>query len=230
LGASGNTGSIIANFLLLKGEKVRVVGRDVGRLERFVPKARRLSTADMSDAAALTKAFSAARAAYLILPPLTPGKSKSDRSDAIAKAVKESGLRYAVHLSSYAPCPGRHRTSHRAAFFGAKTKRDQRFECPAPASCVFHGKQSGGDRHDSWDGIGSACIATRPESCHDLDARRWRLRRAAPSGPGFSGKQTRELLGERDLSMAEATGIIARGLGKPDLRYEQFRMTRCDRR
>jgi RNA polymerase sigma factor (sigma-70 family) len=38
----------------------------------------------------------------------------------------------------------------------------------------------------------------------------------------FSGKQTRELLGERDLSMAEATAIIARSIGKPDLRYVQF--------
>jgi len=35
----------------------------------------------------------------------------------------------------------------------------------------------------------------------------------------FSGKQTRELLGERDLSMAEVTAVIARGIGKPDLRY-----------
>src|SRR6478672_1658051 len=38
----------------------------------------------------------------------------------------------------------------------------------------------------------------------------------------FSGKETRELLGERDLSMTEATAVIARGIGKPDLRYEQF--------
>ena len=38
----------------------------------------------------------------------------------------------------------------------------------------------------------------------------------------FSGKQTRELLGERDLSMTEATAVIARGIGKPDLRYQQF--------
>jgi hypothetical protein len=38
----------------------------------------------------------------------------------------------------------------------------------------------------------------------------------------FSGKQTRELPGERDLSMTEATAAIARGIGKPDLRYEQF--------
>jgi uncharacterized protein YbjT (DUF2867 family) len=38
----------------------------------------------------------------------------------------------------------------------------------------------------------------------------------------FSGKQIRELLGERDLSMTEATAVIARGIGKPDLRYKQF--------
>jgi uncharacterized protein YbjT (DUF2867 family) len=38
----------------------------------------------------------------------------------------------------------------------------------------------------------------------------------------FSGKQTRELLGERDLSMTEATAVIGRGIGKPDLKYKQF--------
>jgi uncharacterized protein YbjT (DUF2867 family) len=38
----------------------------------------------------------------------------------------------------------------------------------------------------------------------------------------FSGKQTRELLGERDLTMKEVGGLIGRGIGKPDLRYEQF--------
>jgi uncharacterized protein YbjT (DUF2867 family) len=38
----------------------------------------------------------------------------------------------------------------------------------------------------------------------------------------FSGKETREVLGERDLSMTEVTAAIARGIGKPDLRYEQF--------
>jgi NADPH:quinone reductase-like Zn-dependent oxidoreductase len=47
LGASGNTGSIIANFLLSKGEKVRVVGRDAGRLQRFVVKGAEAFTADM---------------------------------------------------------------------------------------------------------------------------------------------------------------------------------------
>jgi NADP-dependent 3-hydroxy acid dehydrogenase YdfG len=35
-GASGNAGSIIVDSLLSKGKKVRVVGRDLGRLHRFV--------------------------------------------------------------------------------------------------------------------------------------------------------------------------------------------------
>jgi len=101
LGASGNTGSIVANFLLSKGKKVRVVGRDSGRLQRFVDKGAEAFTADMSDAAALTKAFSGARAAYLLLPPAKSREEQERESDAIAKTVKESGLRYAVYLSSY---------------------------------------------------------------------------------------------------------------------------------
>src|ERR1035438_6985215 len=101
LGATGNTGSIIADTLLLRRKKVRVVGRDAGRLERFVRKGAEAFTGDVSDATALTKAFSGARAAYLMLPPISSREDQERESDAIAKAAKESGLRFAVHLSSY---------------------------------------------------------------------------------------------------------------------------------
>ena len=57
LGATGNTGSIAANVLLSKGKKVRVVGRDPGRLQRFVDKGAEAFTADMGEVAALTKAL-----------------------------------------------------------------------------------------------------------------------------------------------------------------------------
>src|SRR5260370_541863 len=105
LGATGHTGSVIATSLLLKGEKVRVVGRDATRLQRFVRKGAEAFTANVNDAAALGKAFAGARAAYLMLPPSMTSQdyraNQERESDAIAKAVKESGLRYAVHLSSY---------------------------------------------------------------------------------------------------------------------------------
>jgi uncharacterized protein YbjT (DUF2867 family) len=223
LGATGNTGSIIANFLLLKGEKVRVVGRDAGRLERFVRQGAEAFAANVSDAGALSKAFSSARAGYLMLPPINSREDQERESDAIAKAVKESGLRYAVHLSSYGaqvpegtgPVAGLHSSEQklnaisglnvlhlRAAYF---------MENNLAAIDMIHGMGMFG--HALLPDLKLPMIATRDVGDYaaqrllDLD---------------FSGKQTRELLGERDLSMTEATAVIARGIGKPDLRYEQF--------
>jgi uncharacterized protein YbjT (DUF2867 family) len=43
-GATGKTGSVVAERLLTKGEKVRVVGRDPKRLERFKQKVRNHSS------------------------------------------------------------------------------------------------------------------------------------------------------------------------------------------
>jgi hypothetical protein len=37
----------------------------------------------------------------------------------------------------------------------------------------------------------------------------------------FQGKQTRELLGQRDLTYSEVATIIGKAIGKPDLRYVQ---------
>jgi len=223
LGASGNTGSIIANYLLSKGEKVRVVGRDAGKLQRFVRKGAEAFTGDVSDAAALTKAFRGARAAYLLLPPITSREDQERESDAIAKAVKDSGLRYAVNLSSYGahvpegtgPVTGLHSSEQklnaisdlnvlhlRAAYF---------MENNLAAIDMIHGMGLFG--HALLPDLKLPMIATRDvgdyaaQSLLNLD---------------FSGKQTRELLGERDLTMTEATAVIARGIGKPDLRYEQF--------
>src|ERR1700746_1325840 len=173
LGASGNTGSIIADSLLSKGKKVRVVGRDAGRLQRFVRQGAEAFTADMSDAAALTKAFSGARAAYLLLPPAKSREEQERDSDAIARAVKESGLGYAVHLSSNGaqvaegagPVSGLHSSEQKLNAIDSLNVLHLRAAC-------FHGEQSGGDRHDSWDGISRKCAATRPEDSHGRDARR----------------------------------------------------------
>jgi len=38
----------------------------------------------------------------------------------------------------------------------------------------------------------------------------------------FSGKQTRELLGQRDISCTEVARIIGAAIGKPDLSYKQL--------
>src|SRR6266576_5198330 len=217
VGASGNTGSIIANSLLSKGKKVRVIGRDAERLERFVRKGAEAFTAELSDAPALTKAFSGARAAYLMLPPVKSREDQERQSDAIAKALKESGLRYAVHLSSYGaqvpegtgPVSGLHSSEQklnvlhlRAAYF---------MENNLAAIGMIHGMGIFGNA--LLPDLKVPMAATR-------DVGGYAAQRLLHLD--FSDRQTRELLGERDLSMTEATAVIARGIGKPDLRYEQF--------
>ena len=199
------------------------MGRDVARLQPFLREGAEAFAADVSDAAALTKAFSGARAAYAMLPPLNSREEQERQSDAIAKAVKDSGLRYAVHLSSYGahvpegtgPVTGLHSSEQKlnaistlnvlhlhAAYF---------MENNLAMIGMIHGMGMFGGA--LLPDLKLPMIATRDVADYaaqrllDLD---------------FPGKQTRELLGERDLSMAEATAVIARGIGKPDLRYEQF--------
>ena len=223
LGASGNTGSIIANFLQSKGKKVRVVGRDAGRLQGFVRKGAEAFSGDVSDTVALTKAFRGARAAYLMLPPITSREDQERESDAIAKAVTESGLRYAVYLSSYGahvpegtgPVTGLHSAEQKLNAIGGLNVLHLRaaYFMENNLAAISMIQEMGIFGHALLPDLKLPMIATRDVGNYaaqrllDLD---------------FSGKQTRELLGERDLSMAEATAIIARGTGKPDLRYVQF--------
>jgi uncharacterized protein YbjT (DUF2867 family) len=223
LGATGNTGSIIADFLLSKGKKVRVVGRDAARLQRFVRRGAEAFTADLSDAAALTKAFSGAGAAYLMLPPITSREDQERESDAIAKAAKDSGLRHAVHLSSFGahvpegtgPVTGLHTSEQKLNAIGGLNVLHVRagyfMENNLAAIDMIRGMGMFG--HVLLPDLKLPMIATRDIGDY--------------AGPrllslDFSGKQTRELLGERDLSMAAATAVIARGIGKPELRYEQL--------
>jgi uncharacterized protein YbjT (DUF2867 family) len=223
LGASGNTGSIIADFLLSKGEQVRVVGRDARRLQRFVRDGAEAFAADWSDAEALSKAFSGARAAYLMLPPISSREDQEQQSDAIAQAAKGSGLRYAVYLSSYGahvpqgtgPIAGLYSSEQKLNAIGGLNVLHLRaayfMENNLAAIGMIRGTGIFG--HALLPDLKMPMIATRDVG--DYAAQRL-------LALDFSGKQTRELLGERDLSMAEATALLARGIGKPDLRYQQF--------
>jgi uncharacterized protein YbjT (DUF2867 family) len=223
LGASGNTGSIIADSLLSKGKKVRVVGRDAGRLKRFVRQGAEAFTGDVNDVAALTKAFDGARAAYLLLPPITSREDQERESDAIAQAVTESGLRYAVYLSSYGahvpegtgPVTGLHSSEEKLNAISGLNVLHLRaaYFMENNLAAISMIQEMGIFGHALLPDLKLPMAATR-------DVGNYAAKRLLDLD--FSGKQTCELLGERDLSMAEATAIIARGIGKPGLRYVQF--------
>ena len=104
MGATGNTGKKIALALLNAGEKVRALGRSQSKLAELKAAGAEVLSGDTNDVAFLTKAFRGADAVYTLLPtdPGAPDyRAEQDRQgEAIVKAIRESGVRYVVALSS----------------------------------------------------------------------------------------------------------------------------------
>jgi uncharacterized protein YbjT (DUF2867 family) len=224
LGASGNTGHVVAENLLTNGKKVRVVGRNADHLQFLAAKGGEIFIAEITDGQALTKALKGAEAAYVLIPPsLTSNdyRVEQDRiSDSIAKALQDAGVKYVVSLSSIGadkssgtgPVVGLHNLEQkmnkisdanvlhlRAGYFMENT-------LPQAGAIRMMGAAAGPVRGD----LKLPMIASRDigkaaaEELLRLD---------------FRGKQTRELHGQRDLDYTEVAKIIGKAIGKPDLKY-----------
>lgn len=227
LGATGHIGSVITKKLLEKGEKVRVVGRSTARLQPLVQKGAEAFIGDVNDAEGLTRAFADARAAFLMMPP---GMNSPDyaadqarETDAISKAVRDSGLHYAVNLSSF----GAQAESGTGPILGTRlseTKLNavERLNVLHLRCAYFFENHLAGISMIQMMGMfGGALkgdlpipmIATRDIGAYAAE----RLLKL-----DFNGKRTQELLGERDLTMNEVATIIGKALNLQDLRYVQF--------
>ncbi len=226
LGASGNTGHIVAQNLLSRQQKVRVVGRNAAHLQAHAAQGAEIFIGDITDAAALTKALQNAESAYVMIPPNPTSndfRAFQDRvSDAIATAVQNAGVKNVVSLSSIGadkasgtgPVVGLYNLEQklnqidalnvlhlRAGYFMENT-------LPQVGAIRMVGSAVGPIRAD----LKLPIIATRDIGEAAADA----LLR-----PISRGKQTQELQGQRDLTYTEATTIIGNAIGKPDLAYLQ---------
>ena len=226
-GATGNIGSVITRVLLEKGEQVRVVGRNASKLQKYVQKGAEAFAGDMSDESAITRALNGARAAFLMIPPdaASPDyRAEQERiGDAIAGAVKKSGLQYGVNLSSFGaqaetgtgPIAGLHRLEKKL------NDIDKLNVLHLRPAYFFENHLNAVSKIQMMGMIGGALKADLPIpqiATRDIGAfageRLLKL--------DFNGKQTHELLGQRDLSMNEVAAAIGRAISKPDLRYAQF--------
>src|SRR5712664_426885 len=69
LGASGNTGKVVAETLLRQKQKVRDVLHDAAKGKAWGEAGADVAIADVDDGAALERAFSGAEGVYVLLPP-----------------------------------------------------------------------------------------------------------------------------------------------------------------
>jgi uncharacterized protein YbjT (DUF2867 family) len=104
MGATGNTGSAVAETLLSWKQPVRIVVRSADKTASWKAKGAEIAVASLDDVSALTKAFEGANGLYLLVPPnygaslwLADQRARMDRA---AEAVKSSGIGHVVFLSS----------------------------------------------------------------------------------------------------------------------------------
>jgi uncharacterized protein YbjT (DUF2867 family) len=227
MGATGNIGSKLANILLDKGEKVKVIGRSAERLKPFVDHGAEAAVGDVSDVGFLTNAFKSANAVFALIPPAYTAKDfrgyYNEIGANIVKSIQESGVKHVVFLSSH----GAHLSEKTGPVKGLYDVEQQLNHLAdvnilhlRPTNFMENllanigmiknmGMNGGGVKGD----IKISMIATKDIASV---AAEHLLKR------DFSRKAVHELLGERDVSMEEVTKVFGKKIGKPDLRYVQF--------
>lgn len=227
IGASGNTGHVVASRLMEQGHDVRVIGRSADRLHPLVKRGAEAAVANVTDSEALARAFSGARGVYALLPPemaVPDYRAHQNRiSDAITTALMQSRVPYVVVLSSIGadkesgtgPVAGLHYLEQRissiagvnalfvrAAYFMENT-------LPQVQLVRQFGVVGGPLRADLKLPMIATCDigAFAAEHLLKLD---------------FRGHETRELLGHADLTMTEVASIIGKAVAKRDLNYVQL--------
>lgn len=226
-GATGRTGSAIAETLLAKGEKVRALGRSEERLAAVAKLGAEPLVGDLADSAFLIQAFDGARAIYFMLPP-DPGSNdyrghQRQVIEAGATALEATRVHYVVALSSFGadkesgtgPVAGLHEMEsrlQRIAGLNALNLRAGYFmENVLPQVGVIQN-------------FGMIATPLRSDLLLPMIATEDIAAAAAEHllKLDFSGHQTRELQGQRDISYAEVARIVGAAIGKPNLAYMQL--------
>jgi uncharacterized protein YbjT (DUF2867 family) len=227
LGATGNTGSVAAETLLARGEKVRVVGRSKERLSRLVSRGAEAFVADVTDSAALTNAFKGARAVYAMIPPQMASLDFRDYQDQVtnsmATALEASGITHVVTLSSF----GADKPDKTGPVVGLHLM-EQRF-AEVPNLNALH-LRAGYFMENTLSQVGiiksfgmmagpvSADLTIPVIATPDIGV----AAAEALLKLDFSGHQARELLGQRDITYLEMAKIVGAAVGSPNLTYIQL--------
>jgi len=224
LGATGHTGTIVANELLSKKKKVRVVGRDNQRLAAFISRGAEGFAANVTDEKALSRAFTGAEAVYVMIPPDPTHENyrgfQSQANNVIAKALENAAVQHAVTLSSVGadktdktgPIVGLHEMETKLSQIKGLNVLHLRagyfMENTLPQAGVIRNLQK-------MAGPVAADVKLPMIASKDIGA----AAAEALLKLDFKGKQTHELQGQRDLTYQEIAVIVAGVIGKPGLEY-----------
>jgi uncharacterized protein YbjT (DUF2867 family) len=227
MGATGHIGQVLTEELLKKGNQVRALGRDAGKLGHLRSLGAETHTPSFEDSQALATAFQGADAVFAMIPPSYGAEDfslyQNQVGEAITEAVVHSGVPNVLLLSSIGadkkegvgPIANLHFQEKRLAEVKGLNLLCLRpsyfmenlfWSIPVIQGMGIHGTPLRAD-------LKIPMVTTRDighKAAEFLDA------------INFQGTSVFELGGPRDLTMTEVTAILGQAIGKPGLNYVQF--------
>ena len=222
-GATGHVGSAAAKELLAKKQPVKVVVRSAAKAEAWTKQGAQAAVGSLDDAAFLTNTLKGAAGFFAMIPPhyTAPDLYAAQRktADAIAAAVKASGVPHVVMLSSVGadldagngPIKGLHYlenvlrktgtllTAIRACYFQENVANSL---APARQAGIFPNMTGSADyafpmiATKDIGALAAASLMSKPAKSEIVDL----------EGPSYSNRQAAELLGKalgKELKIVE---------------------------
>jgi len=226
-GATGNTGRIIAETLLANGKKVRAIGRNAEHLQSLVAKGAEAFVGSVTDGSAMLRAFQGAEAVYLLIPPNYATENfrayQNEVGKAYANAIRQAEISHVINLSSV----GAHLSQGAGPISGLYDVEQELNRLETVNIVHLRAGFFMENLFFSLDLIRNQNINGTPLRGNlliPMIATRDIAEVAAQLllSLDFSGQSPRELLGQRDISMNEATRILGKAIGKEGLAYVQF--------
>jgi len=226
-GASGHCGHVVAEKLLGAGKKVRAIGRSAERLQQVKARGAELFVCDLTERTALAKGFEDAEGVFVMIPPSTTSsdyrKEQDGITDSVTAALQEAKVKHAISLSSIGadkpqgtgPVVGLHNLERKLNAISGLNVLHLR------AGSFMENELA---QIGIIKALGAAAGPLRADLKLPMIAAKDIGEYAAQAliGLRFSGQQTHELLGQRDISMAEVASVIGTEIGRPGLAYKQL--------
>jgi uncharacterized protein YbjT (DUF2867 family) len=214
----------VVEALLAAGQTVRALGRSAVRLGPLTEAGAEGRTGDAADAGFLARAFRDADAVYTLLPTdrqsLDYRARQDQEGEAIARAIRESGVRYVVALSSL----GADLSEGTGVIVGLHAQEERLKRLQGANVLLLRPVSFFENFFDTLDLIkrdGIIVDSVAPDLAVPMVAARDIAEVAAKvlMTRDWEGVVVRELLGPCDLSHREVARILGARIGRPDLAY-----------
>ena len=218
LGATGHTGSVVAETLLARKQAVRVVVRAADKGAAWKAKGADVAVASLEDVPAMTKALTGATGLYLLVPPNYGAaawlKEQRQRMDQAAEAVKASGVSHVVFLSSVGGQLAGGTGPIQAVHYGEQQLGSVAKHLTVLRPCYFMDNWAPGIGMAKGQGLLPTFIApaAKVPMISTLDIGRTGAERLLAGG---SGKRIVELAGPEEYSPNDVALAVGQLLGKP---------------